>query len=266
MIQSVSFDVLVLIPLKDIRKAKGGIQMNQLIATKYNNNGEMTFSGRELHEFLESKERFSKWFEKAVGYGFVEGIDYTPYQMVHPQNQQILVDYNLTIDMAKEISMIQRNDRGKQARQYFLHMERLWNSPDMVIKRAMDFQQQKIITLETQIQEDKPYTDFGKVVSMSDGAINIGAFAKLIYDKHGINIGRNKLLGWMRDNGYLIKQEGAEKNLPKQKFVERGWFKVRPTVVKRTAGDIQTGTTLVTGKGQVELTNILLSVFADKAI
>ena len=222
--------------------------MNQLITTKYNNNGEMTFGGRELHEFLQVTERYNSWFERMKQYGFAENVDFTSvksFTVVNNGAKREIDDHEMTIDMAKEISMIQRNERGKQARQYFLHLERLWNSPDMVIKRAMDFQQQKILTLETQIQEDKPYTDFGKVVSMSDGAINIGAFAKLIYDKHGINIGRNKLLGWMRDNGYLIKQEGAEKNLPKQKFIELGWFKVRPTVVKRTTGDIQTGTTLV---------------------
>ncbi|MEK5331514.1 phage antirepressor KilAC domain-containing protein [Lysinibacillus sp. FSL W8-0992] len=240
--------------------------MDQLIATKQNSVGEIIVSSRELHEFLEVETPFRKWFPRMTEYGFVEGVDYTLDIFVHPLNKQETADFLLKLDMAKEIAMLQRTEKGKQARQYFLHLERMWNSPDMVIKRAMDFQQQKIVMLETQIQEDKPYTEFGKVVSMSDGAINIGAFAKLIYDKHGINIGRNKLLSWMRDSGYLIKQEGAEKNLPKQKFIERGWFKVRPTVVKRTSGDIQTGTTLVTGKGQVELTNILLSAFSEKAI
>ncbi|WP_431030082.1 phage antirepressor KilAC domain-containing protein [Lysinibacillus sp. LZ02] len=251
--------------------------MNQLITTKYNDRGEMIFSGRELHSFLEVNSNYTTWFKRMADYGFVEGVDFTEIwsdskngmavkqlgssQQMAARGYQI--DHEMTIDMAKEISMIQRNERGKQARQYFLHMERLWNSPDMVIKRAMDFQQQKILSLETQILEDKPYTDFGKVVSMSDGAINIGAFAKLVYDKHGINIGRNKMIAWMRKKGFLIKQEGAEKNLPKQQYIERGWFKVRPAVVKRTQGDVQTGTTLVTGKGQVEITQLLLEEFSN---
>jgi anti-repressor protein len=162
--------------------------------------------------------------------------------------------------MAKEIAMIQRTDKGKQARQYFLQIEKMWNSPEMIIKRAMEFQQQKILQLETQIEKDKQYTNFGKVVSISDGSINIGAFAKLIFDKHGINIGRNKLMEWLRDKGYLIKT-GREKNFPKQQFVERGLFEVKPTIVKRTEGDVQSGTTMITGKGQVKLIDVLLKEF-----
>ena len=235
--------------------------MNQLIKTRNNEQGEIIISSRELYEFLEVETPYRKWFPRMTEYGFVEGADYTPDIFVHPLNKQDTTDFLLKLDMAKEIAMIQRTEKGKQARQYFLQLERMWNSPDMVIKRALDFQQQKIISLETQIQEDKPYTSYGKVVSMSDGAINIGHFAKILYDDHGINIGRNKLIAWLRDNGYLIKQEGAEKNLPKQKYIEQGLFKVRPAFVKRTSGDVQSGTTLVTGKGQVRLTEILLHEF-----
>lgn len=244
--------------------------MNQLITTDTDQNGEIVVSGRELHEFLEVKTKYADWIKRMIEYGFVENVDFSVFLKNEPDDTAFggvrkITDHALKIDMAKEISMIQRNDRGKQARQYFLQIERLWNSPEMVIKRAMDFQQQKILTLETQIQEDKPYTEFGKVVSMSDGAINFGAFAKLIFDKHGINIGRNKLIAWMRDKGYLIKT-GAEKNLPKQQYIEQELFKVRPTIVKRTAGDVQTGTTLITGKGQVKFTEILLEEFSQKAI
>ncbi|MEK4085649.1 antA/AntB antirepressor family protein [Psychrobacillus sp. FSL K6-1415] len=238
--------------------------MNQLITTQNNEQGEIIISGRELHEFLEVKTAYKDWFPRMKEYGFVEGQDFSSF-LSGSTGGRPSQDHHIKIDMAKEIAMIQRTEKGKEARQYFLHLERMWNSPEMVIKRAMDFQQQKIITLETQIQEDKPYTSFGKVVSMSDGAINIGHFAKILYDDHGINIGRNKLIAWLRDNGYLIKQEGAEKNLPKQKYIEQGLFKVRPTIVKRTSGDVQSGTTLVTGKGQVKLTEVLLQEF-KKAI
>lgn len=238
--------------------------MNELIRTTNNDSGEIVVSGRELHVFLEVAERFSKWWERMIGYGFENGIDYTPYQMVHPQNLQTFDDYSMRLDMAKEIAMIQRTNKGKQARQYFLQLERMWNSPEMVIKRAMDFQQQKIMQLETKIEDEKKYTEFGKVVEMSDGAVNIGAFSKIIYDKHKINIGRNKMFEWLRNEGFLIKS-GRERNAPLQQYLEQGLFELRPSIIKRTDGDIQSNTTLITGKGQVRITEKLLMDFRGEA-
>lgn len=233
--------------------------MDQLITTSQNDNGEILISGRELYEFLEVKSNYTTWFERMTEYGFESSVDFIPFlkESIGGRPSQ---DHQMKLDMAKEIAMIQRTEKGKQARQYFLHLERLWNSPEMVIKRAMDIQQQKIVQLETQIQSEKKYTDFGKVVSLSDGAINVGAFAKIMYDEHGVNIGRNKLMSWLRDNGFLIKQ-GREKNFPKQQYVERGWFKLAPAIIKRTEGDVQGGTTLITGKGQVELAETLIREF-----
>lgn len=238
--------------------------MDQLISTQNNEQGEIIVSGRELHEFLEVAERFSKWWERMTGYGFENGLDYTPYQMVHPQNKQELIDYSMKLDMAKELAMIQRTDKGKEARQYFLQVEKAWNSPEMIIKRAMQIQDKKILELENKIQEDKRYTDFGKVVEMSEAAVNIGAFVKIVYDKHGINIGRNKMFDWLRAKGYLIKS-GREKNNPKQQFIEQGLFELRPTIITRSEGDVQSHTTLITGKGQIKLTEILLSEFGNRS-
>lgn len=82
-------------------------------------------SARELYIYLEVKERFSRWFDRQLQFGFVNGVDYTPYQMVHPSNDQDLEDYALTIDCAKEISMIQRSDKGREARRYFIAWEKL---------------------------------------------------------------------------------------------------------------------------------------------
>lgn len=237
--------------------------MNELITTSQSDNGEILVSGRELHEFLQVKTAYKDWFPRMTEYGFQEGQDFSSF-LSGSTGGRPSQDHQMKLDMAKEIAMIQRSDRGKQARQYFLQLERMWNSPEMVIKRAMDFQQQKIIQLETQIQEEKKFTDFGKVVSLSDGAINVGTFAKIMYDKHGVNIGRNKLMSWLRDNDFLIKQ-GREKNFPKQQYVERGWFKLAPAIIKRSEGDVQGGTTLITGKGQVDLAEILIQEFKHKS-
>lgn len=83
----------------------------------------------------------------------------------------------------------------------------------------------------------------------------------MIYDKHGINLGRNKLMDWLRKNGYLISQKGSERNLPKQRYVDNGWFKVKPALIAHTNFNEQKGTPMITGKGQVALVEILLKEF-----
>lgn len=236
--------------------------MNELIPTHQNDGNEILVTGRDLHEFLEVTTPYTMWMKRMSEYGFDEGIDFIT-NMLESSGGRPSVDHHIKLDMAKEISMLQRTAKGKQARQYFIKVEKMWNSPEMIIKRAMDLQQDKIIQLEGKIERDEPYTTFGKVVANSDASINIGAFAKLLYDKHGIKIGRNKLFAWLRNKGYLIKT-GREKNQPKQQYMERGLFDTTTTLVSRTQGDMQSVTTFVTGKGQVEIAKKLLQEFSDK--
>lgn len=114
--------------------------------------------------------------------------------------------------------------------------------------------------LEQQRQEELPYTNFGKAVSNSSAAINVGSFSKMMYDEHGIKLGRNKMFEWLRDTGYLINR-GRERNQPKQKYIEQGLFSTTVTMINRTHGDVESVTTLITGKGQVKLSERLLQEF-----
>lgn len=112
--------------------------MEELIKVE-NKNGELLVSARELHNNVkEGNERFSKWFERMCTYGFEENVDYTLYQMVHPQNKQEIVDYALKIECAKEIAMIQRSEKGKQVRKYFIECERQLKEQDNFSKLLVD--------------------------------------------------------------------------------------------------------------------------------
>lgn len=98
--------------------------MQELIKIK-EENGKQLVSARELHEFLEVTERFQQWFDKKVEkYEFTENEDYTGCKFFHTQAKQELQDYAITVDMAKELSMIQNNDKGSQARKYFIKCEK----------------------------------------------------------------------------------------------------------------------------------------------
>ncbi|MGM7634208.1 phage antirepressor KilAC domain-containing protein [Bacillus sp. Hm123] len=127
----------------------------------------------------------------------------------------------------------------------------------LVAHKTIERNRREKLMLEEQIKQDQPYTTFGKIVSNSNGAISVGAFAKMLYDQHGLKIGRNKMFDWLRDNGYLMKG-GREHNNPKQIYIQQGWFEVRPTIVSRTEGDVERLTTLITGKGQVKIAELLL--------
>nr|DAZ24246.1 MAG TPA: antirepressor protein [Caudoviricetes sp.] len=123
--------------------------MNDLIKINYDND-RPTVSARELHEFLEVETPYHKWFPRMCEYGFRENEDFAVMDIfVHnpaggPQKQK---DAAITIDMAKELCMLQRNERGKLARQYFLQLERDWNSPEKVMARALQIAEKKISTL-----------------------------------------------------------------------------------------------------------------------
>lgn len=106
--------------------------LKSLIPVSYDNPERPTVSGRELHDFLEVTTRYNDWFNRMTEYGFTEGEDY--YSFLSNRSDGLAgkprTDHQLTIPMAKELCMIQRNERGKQARQYFLAVEVQWNSPE----------------------------------------------------------------------------------------------------------------------------------------
>lgn len=111
-------------------------ELNNLIHISYDNPERPTVSGRELHEFLGVKSRYNDWFNNMTAYGFAENVDYVSLTK-NLVNGGRSTDHQLTIPMAKELCMIQRNERGKQARQYFLAIEAQWNSPEAVMRRAV---------------------------------------------------------------------------------------------------------------------------------
>ena len=98
--------------------------MDQLINVSTNSQGEQVVSARELHKFLEQTERFNNWCQRMFSYGFVEQQDYIGCKFFNTLANQELDDYALTLDCAKEISMLQRSEKGKQARQYFIQCEK----------------------------------------------------------------------------------------------------------------------------------------------
>lgn len=236
--------------------------MNELIRVDFT--GERpAVSARELHEFLGVGSHFKDWFPRMCEYGFAEGADYTPLIFEHPQNHQPTRDYAVSIDMAKEICMLQRNEKGKMARQYFLQLEKDWNSPEKVMARALQIADKKIkeleehkLALEAEAKANAPLVLFAKGVEGSSNSILVRDMSKIL-NQNGIQIGGNRLFEWFRQNGYLIKQKGRDYNMPTQRSVEMGLFEIKETVVSHTSGTQTHRTPLITGKGQTYFYNLL---------
>lgn len=229
--------------------------MNELIKITYNND-RPAVSARDLHDFLEVKTAYKDWFPRMCEYGFTEGEDFNPLKIERVQNEgermvaRTVDDAVLTIDMAKELCMIQRNEKGKQARQYFLQIEKDWNSPEKVMARALQIAGDKLNRLENKVEADAPKVLFAEAVSASKTSILVGELAKLM-KQNGVDIGQHRLFRWVRENGYLIRRNGTDFNMPTQKSMDLGLFTVKETAITHSDGTVTVSkTTKVTGKGQ----------------
>lgn len=245
--------------------------MDSLIPINYDNPERPTVSGRELHEFLQVGADYRHWFPRMVEYGFTEGEDFNPVKIDRVQNEggrkvtRTVDDHQLTIPMAKELCMIQRNERGKQARQYFLAVEAQWNSPEAVMRRAVLIatnQNKQLVNanrqLTARVTELEPKGVFADAVSASKSSILIGELAKIVR-QNGVDMGQNRLFDYLRKNGYLVRGNRTDRNMPTQRSMELGLFEIKETTICHSDGHTSISKTVkVTGKGQQYFINLLL--------
>ena len=126
--------------------------MNEIIKISYENAERPTVSGRELHDALEVETPYHKWFPRMCEYGFSELEDFWT-KMSESTGGRPSTDHQLTLPMAKEICMLQRSEKGKQFRQYFIRVEEAWNSPEMIMKRALEIANEKVKALQESVSQ-----------------------------------------------------------------------------------------------------------------
>lgn len=236
--------------------------MNEVLNVDFDT---QTVSARELHKQLHIGTRFNDWFPRMCEYGFEEGKEYySKMSKTSGSGGRPSVDYDISVDMAKQICMIQRTPEGKAVRQYLIDLEKAWNTPEQVMARALKIANKTIDSLKesndkllNDNERMKPKEIFADAVSTSQTSILVGDLAKLIC-QNGVQVGQNRLFAWLRDNGYLIKS-GERRHMPTQKSIELGLFEVKERTINNPDGSVRlTRTTKVTGKGQVYFVNKFL--------
>lgn len=228
-----------------------------------------TVSARDLHEALEIKSKYADWFKNMSAYGFVENMDYFTFSK-NLENGGRTIDHNISVDMAKQICMIQRSEKGKQYRQYFIDLEKAWNTPEQIFARALKMADQKIEKLKESnaglledVERMKPKAIFADAVSASTSSILIGDLAKLLR-QNGVDIGAKRLFEYLRNHGYLIKRKGSDWNMPTQKSMNMGLFEIKEsTHIDGNGCNIVTRTPKATGKAQIYFVNKFVGGMSD---
>lgn len=229
-------------------------ELAKIIPINTENPERITLSARDLHAFLEVETKYADWFPRMCEYGFELGRDFNLLKIERVQNEgnrmvkRLVDDAAITVDMAKEICMLQRNEKGKIARRYFVELEKAWNSPEKVMARALQIANNQVKQLQAKIEADAPAVRFAEAVTGADTNILVRDLAKIL-SQNGADIGGNRLFERLRQDGYLIKS-GSDYNMPTQKSMELGLFFVRETPRIAKEGAVIDRTTKVTPKGQ----------------
>lgn len=242
--------------------------MNEIAIVVNYDNEKPTVSGRELHGALKVNSNYTTWFKRMTEYGFSEGTDYqTCFPNLESENMhggQNKLDHVLTIDMAKELCMIQRTEIGKRCREYFLAIERHWNSPEAVMARALQFANQRLELImqqnsrliETNTMQAKQIEEMQSKVTYYDIVLNckelvtVNAIAK-DYGKSAVWLNK-----WLHEHGIQYKQ-GKMWHLY-QKYAGKGYTHSKTYAIPDDSGDSHAKPlTCWTQKGRIFLYELL---------
>lgn len=231
-----------------------------LIPVNVTKNDEQYVSGRDLHMFLDINTRYNDWFKRMCEYGFVENVDYiaiTQKRVTAQGNEIKQTDHNLSIEMAKQLCMLARNEKGREAREYFIEVEKEWNSPEKVMSRALKIannviNEQKVLIAcqEQQIAEFKPVKDYVDRILSTKSTMTITQIAA-DYDLSAVKL--NKIL----HEAGLQRKVGEQWILYKQ-HMSKGYTKSETITFQRSDGrnDCKVNTKW-TQKGRLKIHEIL---------
>lgn len=263
--------------------------MNELIKIT-EKDGQQLVSARELYVGLKydtTQGNFSHWIEKQLeNVDAIKNVDYTCLVFKNETNNGDATDYILTTKIAKEICMVvgamprtnkETKALSKKYREYFIKCEEklktiVQPTPSYMIEdpierakvwiteqEELQAEQEKVKQLGEENKANKPKVIFADAVATSQTSILVGELAKIL-KQNDIEIGEKRLFKWLRNNGYLIKRNGSDYNMPTQKSVDLGVIEIKERAINNPDGSVRvTKTPKVTGKGQQYFINKFLN-------
>ncbi|MCM1194097.1 MAG: phage antirepressor KilAC domain-containing protein [Acetatifactor muris] len=242
---------------------------NELVPVYTTSTGEKVVYGTDLHEVLEVKTRYNDWSERRLA--DIDAMENEDYEVLLknerlPTGGRPTKDHIIKLDAAKEMAMLERNEKGKQVRRYFIQVEKRYKgripagvpTGKQLMALAVLEAQKTIEEQNRAIERMAPKEVFADAVASSHSSILIGELAKILR-QNGIDTGEKRLFHWMRQEGFLIRRKGTDYNMPTQRSMELRLFEVRERTINNPDGSVRiTKTTVVTGKGQQYFINKFL--------
>ena len=173
--------------------------MNELVKVNFET---QTVSARELHEQLHIVTRFNDWFPRMCEYGFEEGTDfYSKMSKTSETGGRPSVDYEISVDMAKQICMVQKTPEGKAVRQYLIDLEKAWNTPEQIMARALDIAHKTINSLKEENMTMKPKAEY------FDELVERNLLTSFRTTAKEFGIKESALIGWLIENKYIYRDQ-----------------------------------------------------------
>ena len=219
---------------------------NELIKIDYTTSDRPTVLARDLHTALEVETPYNKWLPRMCEYGFTEGVDYVTvdknvYRADGKAMPQIQHDHQITIAMAKELCMLQRSEKGKQFRKYFIQVEEAWNTPEQVMARALRVADETIKSLTAELESAAPKVQYFDTLVDRNLLTNFRDTAKELH------VAPKAFINFLLEKGYIYR-DNKSRLRPYQAHAEKGLFEVKEFASEfNNKAGIQT---LVTPKGR----------------
>lgn len=227
--------------------------MNELIKINYEDEERPTVSGRDLHNALDVKTPYTMWFERMKEYGFSENEDYIlvsqKCETNNPKNPVTVIhDHAISIPMAKELCMLQRTEKGSFFRKYFIKVEEAWNSPEMIMKRALEIADRKVKELQVNIARLEVDNEVMRPkAEYFDELVDRNLLTNIRDTSKELKIKQNTFVDFLIKRKYLYRDRGG-KLLPYSQYVESGLFEVKEFANTKTG--FTSVQTLITPKGR----------------